>query len=188
MIKRIAIVGPESTGKSELAAALAAHYHTLWVREYAREYLNSLGRDNIYDDLLLIAKGQMRTEEDTVTKVGGDAKHRQKKPQTLNLNPETIFCDTNLTVIKIWSDFKYGKCDNWILNELKSRTYFLHLLTDIDLPWQADPQREHPHKRKELFEIYLNELKNQQVDFEIVSGIGAERLANAVSIIESRLR
>lgn len=190
MIKRIAIVGPEGTGKSELAAALAVHYHTQWVREYARQYLNSLGRDYIYDDLLQIAKGQMRTEEDTATEVGGDTNHGRTpnpKLETLNLKPQTIFCDTNLTVIKIWSEFKYDKCDDWILNELKSRTYFLHLLTDIDLPWQADPQREHPHKRKELFKIYLNELKNQQVDFEIVSGIGDERLANAIRIIESRI-
>lgn len=173
LIKRIAIIGPESTGKSELSEALALHYKTVWVKEYAREYLDTLGRDYVYNDLLKIAKGQMLIEDET-------AQHAQ----TRNPKPEIIFCDTNLIVIKIWSEFKYGKCDDWIVNEIKSRKYFLYLLTDIDLPWQPDPLREHPHKRKELLGIYVNELKNQQVDFEIVSGVGEARLKNAVRIID----
>ncbi|MEO8147307.1 MAG: ATP-binding protein [Bacteroidia bacterium] len=185
-IKRIAIVGPESTGKSELAEALALYYKTLWVREYAREYLNTLSRDYVYDDLLEMAKGQMLSEDETARMVGGDANHGESIVLR-QWQISGLFCDTNLTVIKVWSEFKYARCDEWILNEIKSRKYFLHLLTDIDLPWQPDPLREHPHERKELFEIYLNELKNQQVDFEIVSGVGDERLANAVRIIDSRL-
>jgi nicotinamide riboside kinase len=183
MIKCIAIVGPESTGKSELAAALASHYKTLWVPEYARAYLNSLSHEYNYNDLLAIAKMQMQNEDFFSEKIYEE----WKKLQTTNPKPQTMFCDTNLTVIKIWSEFKYGKCDDWITNEIKSRKYFLHLLTDIDLPWQPDPLREHPNERKELFEIYLNELKNQQVDFEIVSGIGDLRIENAIRIIEGRL-
>jgi nicotinamide riboside kinase len=183
-IKRIAIVGPESTGKSELSEALALHYKTVWVKEYAREYLNSLTRDYIYDDLLEIAKGQMLIEDEAVQKLQINVTLTEVE----EVKPQTIFCDTNLTVIKVWSEFKYGKCDKWILKEIKSRKYFLHLLTDIDLPWEPDLLREHPHERKELFDIYLNELKNQHMDFEIVSGLGEERLKNAIDIVEKWLK
>ena len=140
--------------------------------EYAREYLNSLSREYNFDDLLAIAKGQIQNEDFFFKQIYDDL----KKLQTQNPKSQTLFCDTNLTVIKIWSDFKYGKHDEWIANEIKSRKYFLHLLTDIDLPWQTDPLREHPNDRKELFDIYFNELKNQQVDFETVSGIGDARI------------
>jgi nicotinamide riboside kinase len=37
-IKKIAVVGPESTGKSTMSAYLAKHYDTIWVPEFARGY------------------------------------------------------------------------------------------------------------------------------------------------------
>jgi NadR type nicotinamide-nucleotide adenylyltransferase len=183
-VLKIAIVGPESTGKSELAAALAAHYKTPWVKEYAREYLTNLNRNYNYDDLLEIAKGQVLAEKKTI------------KNTTDNISPmgpdsygdrRLLFFDTNLTVVKIWSEYKYGICDEWITSEVKNRKYDLHLLTDIDLPWQADPLRENPDNRKELFDLYFNELKHQQVAFEIVKGLGTERIRNAITIIENLL-
>lgn len=180
-IKAIAIVGPESTGKSELSAALAGHYKTIWVKEFAREYLEGINRPYNYDDLLQIAKGQLKLEE--------EAKHKlvSSSPNS-DFKTPPIFCDTNLTVIKVWSEFKYQQCDTWILNQIKTRKYFLHLLTDIDLPWQDDPLREHPQQRRELFNIYYDELINQEADFEIVSGINDERILNAIHIIDSRMK
>ena len=167
-MKKIAIVGPESTGKSDLAAALALHYNSVWVKEYAREYLNNINRDYNYNDLQLIAEGQIKAEEEMLKKAN-----------------RILFCDTNLLVIKIWSEFKYGKCNEWILNSIKKRHYDYYLLTDIDLPWQPDPLREHPDKCKELFEIYFNELTGINAGFGVVSGTGNKRLNSAIELIKN---
>jgi len=171
MTKRIAITGPESTGKSELAEALAAHYQTVWVPEYAREYLDELHRAYNYEDILLIAKGQVKGEKEI-----------RKKANRF------LFVDTEMIVLKIWCEVKYGKCHPSILNRLSKQNYDLYLFTDIDLPWQPDPLREHPDKRRELFNLYLDELKKRNLPFEIVSGFGQKRLENAVMMIEKRFK
>ncbi|MCK4569489.1 MAG: ATP-binding protein, partial [Bacteroidales bacterium] len=95
---RIAITGPESTGKSELAEQLAKHFNTVWVPEYSREYLRELSRSYGYDDILSIAKGQFEGEERMATKASG-----------------LLFCDTDFIVNKIWCIDKFGKCHPWIL-------------------------------------------------------------------------
>lgn len=171
MTKRIAITGPESTGKSDLAKALAEHYRTVWVPEYAREYLNNLNREYNYEDILLIAKGQVKGEE-----------------EILEMANRFLFADTEMIVLKIWCEVKFGKCHPWILNRLANQNYDLYLFTDIDLPWQPDPLREHPDKRRELFKLYLDELKKQNLPFEIINGIGKKRLENAMDIIEKRFK
>ncbi len=165
-LKRIAIVGPESTGKTTLAKKLAEHYHTAWVPEYAREYLGSINHPYTYDDLLTIAKGQLAEEDRKATEV-----------------QDLLICDTNLVVIKVWCDFKYGKCHEWIEQGLKSRQYDLHLLMGIDFPWVADPQREHPESREELFEIYKRVLDNLGVNYTIISGQPQERVGQAIQAI-----
>ena len=166
MLKKIAITGPESTGKSDLAKALAKHYNTQWVPEYAREYIDNLNRPYRYEDIEQIARGQLKIE-------------KQKEATATSL----IICDTEFLVTKIWSEYVFGQCSQWILDQVKHHTYDLYLLTDIDLPWQDDPQREHPHKRQELFSIYKQELVNNGFDFRIVSGYGAKRINNAIKYI-----
>ena len=171
MIRRISITGPESTGKSELAARLAIHYKTAWVPEYAREYLARLDRAYERQDLLSIAQGQVEKEN----KKSGEAKRY-------------LFCDTDPLVIKIWSHFKYRQCDHRIESMVDDHVYQLYLLCDIDLPWVADPLREHPGRRKELFDLYLDELSRLGRPYGIIRGIGEERLSNAISIIESSFK
>ena len=90
-----------------------------------------------------------------------------------------------MVVIKIWSEFKYGSCDPAILKDLQERTYDLHLLTDVDLPWEDDPLREHPDKRQELFDLYESELKNSGVRYQKISGDYTARRAAALAIIDS---
>ena len=63
-IQKIVVLGPESTGKSTLCAALAAHYQTIWTPEYARAFLSKNGTKYTYDDLLTIAKGQIKNEDE----------------------------------------------------------------------------------------------------------------------------
>jgi len=164
---RIAITGPESTGKSELARALADHYETLWVPEFAREYLENIHRPYDENDILLIAKEQMRIEN-----------------KTLSLAKRFLFCDTEALVTKIWSIVKYGHCDPWIPEQINSNPHDLYLLCNIDLPWEEDPLREHPDKREYLLQLYVNELKANKLPYGLVSGFGVNRLQNAINIIE----
>jgi len=152
-----------------LASQLARHFHTLWVPEYARTYLENLDRPYKYEDILGIAKGQVAQIEKVSKKAGS-----------------YLFSDTEMTVTKIWCEFKYGKCHPWILEQLEKQDFDLYLLMDTDLPWEFDPQREHPGKRKELFDLYLKELLQRKVKFEIISGIGEKRFQKALEIINSK--
>jgi NadR type nicotinamide-nucleotide adenylyltransferase len=168
MIRNIAITGPESTGKSILSEQLASHYNTAWVPEYAREYLELLGKPYNEEDILHIAHGQLSHEDLQRSKANG-----------------YLFCDTELVVTKIWSEVKYKRCDPWILDTIASHRYELYLLCDIDLPWQYDPLREHPDQRQYLFDLYYNELKSRNYPFEVVRGTGPARLAHAVGLIDN---
>lgn len=166
-VRRVAIVGPECTGKTDLARFLASHYQTTWVPEFARTYLETLNRPYIKDDLTTIAAGQVQLENS----LAGQANR-------------FLFCDTNLVVIKIWSEFKYKALDSVILTLMQQQKYDLHLLTDIDLPWEDDPLREHPHQRQELFNLYEAELKNTKTKFTLIRGDYASRRAAAVRAVE----
>jgi NadR type nicotinamide-nucleotide adenylyltransferase len=165
--KRVAIIGPECTGKSELSKFLAQHYKTEWVPEYARAYIDNLRRPYNQNDLITIAHGQLRLEDEYA-----------RDANTF------LFCDTNLYVIKVWSMFKYGNCEKEILDQIANRRYDLYLLTYVDLPWEEDPLREHPTKRAELYNIYLNEMKNQSVPFVEIKGEREQRQATAIQAIE----
>ncbi len=118
-------------------------------------------------DLLNIAQGQMRIEDEFYR----DANH-------------VLICDTNLLVIKIWSDFVFGNCNAWILQEMTHRYYDLHLLTNIDIPWEEDPQREHPTKRKELYDLYKRELDLLKIPYVEICGDKTARLAQAIEAIQ----
>ena len=169
-VRRVAIVGPESTGKSEMSRRLAARYDTEWVPEYARFYLDRLDRNYGPGDLPKIARGQLAWEDQKAGRSNG-----------------LLFCDTNLIVIKIWSDHKYGTTDPWIEAELKNRRYDLFLLANTDLPWQPDSQREHPELRQYFFDKYKLYLKGHDLPYEIISGIADEREKCAIDAIKHRL-
>jgi NadR type nicotinamide-nucleotide adenylyltransferase len=166
-MKRVVITGPESTGKSWLAKNLAKHYDTVWVPEYARDYIASLKREYTQNDILYIAQQQLKLEQEQAQKANG-----------------LLFCDTSMLVTKIWSDFVFGSCPDWIEQQLDNHIYDLYLLCYIDTPWEEDPLREHPNKRKTLFSIYENELKQRDFPFEIITGLDTQRLNNAVHAIE----
>jgi len=170
-IKKVCVTGPECTGKSDLSKYLSEHFKTAWVEEYARAYLNKLNHPYQQSDLTKIAHGQLRMED-----------------EWLNESNRVMICDTNLLTIKIWSEFKYGRCDADIINRMNSRTYDLYLLCNIDLPWVADPQREHPDKREQLWSIYKNEVIKTGVPFVEISGDRSARTAKAVEAINTLLR
>ena len=170
MIKRIAITGPESTGKSWLAEKLASLYQTVWVPEYARQYIDGLSRPYNFDDILEIAKGQYDLEIEHALKAN-----------------KLLFSDTDFMVLKVWCEFKYQKNHPWIDEMILKHQYDLYLLCDIDLEWKPDPQREHPHLRQEIFNLYKKELTTRNLPYKIVSGRGEKRLRNAVSYVNLML-
>src|SRR5437868_419346 len=118
-VKKIVIIGPESTGKSTLCEQLANHYNTLWCPEYAREYLLKHGMDYNYDDLLTIARGQVALEEKFVEAVANIERQSGQMEGHLNADiaglsdsdtPRLLFIDTDMYVMKVWCEFVFGNC------------------------------------------------------------------------------
>lgn len=171
MIKKIAITGPESTGKTSLTKELAQHYNDVWVPEYARDYIARINRPYNEQDLHFIAEGQINT-------------YNEKVSEAKNF----LFSDTELIVIKIWFENAYKHCPQWILDAINKQGYDLYLLCDIDLPWTYDPQREHPHLRKYFFDLYKHELEIRGLPYKIISGSGTDRLENAVTAVDSKFK
>jgi NadR type nicotinamide-nucleotide adenylyltransferase len=171
--KKVVIIGPESTGKSSLSEALANHYHTKWCREYAREYLLENGKLYQFEDLLKIAHGQIALEDQLT-------ENPENSPQ------QFLFIDTDMYVMKIWSEFVFGNCHLWILEQIASRKYDFYLLCNTDLPWVKDELREYPdlETREKLFHIYKDHLINQNTPWAEISGVDEERLAGAVRVVD----
>lgn len=183
-IQKIVVLGPESTGKSTLCAALAAHYQTIWTPEYARSFLSKNGTKYTYDDLLTIAKGQIQKEEEALASLNKNTVD-QPTPKISN----KLILDTDMYVMKVWCEYVFNNCHHYILEQINQRSYDLYLLCDIDLPWTADEMREYPDAgpRIELFTIYRELLINQNTPWGIVSGTGKERTENAIQLIDQYL-
>ena len=178
-LQKIVVLGPESTGKSTLCAALAKHYQTIWCKEFAREYLINNGTKYTYENLLTIAKGQIANEEAAIEKV---------LTQINNGGTNKLIIDTDMYVMKVWSEYVFNNCDPFILEQINERNYDMYLLCDIDLPWISDEMREYPEElpRKELFLIYKDLLVNQTTPWAVISGLGDDRINNAIQSIEKQ--
>ncbi len=169
-IKKVAVIGPECTGKTDLSRFLASHFKTEWVQEYARAYLDKLNRPYDQSDLLKIAHGQLRLEDEW--------SQGAKK---------VLICDTNLIVIKVWSEDKFGNCDAEILKRMHERHYDLYLLTDIDVPWEEDPQREHPKRREHFLKVYQDEAAASKIPTVVISGPREQRRKSAIGAVDKIL-
>lgn len=163
---RIAITGSESSGKTTLAEQLALQTNSTWIPEYAREFLEQLNRPYTQNDLDIIAKGQLEAWK--------------------NAPVSTIqFFDTDMTVMKVWSDFKFGNCSPFILEALNLQTFDHYFLCQPDIEWEEDPLREHPQQREELFELYLAELTKRNLPFTIVGGTQEERMKMCLKVLST---
>jgi NadR type nicotinamide-nucleotide adenylyltransferase len=183
-IQKIVVLGPESTGKSSLCAALAAHYQTIWTPEYARQFLAEHGTKYSYDDLLTIAKGQIKNEDISIELL--DQKNAENQDQATT---NKLIVDTDMYVMKVWCEYVFNNCHHYILEQINQRSYDLYLLCDIDLPWAADEMREYPEAgpRLELFTLYKDLLINQKTPWGIVSGTRNQRTKNAIQLIDQLL-
>lgn len=170
-MRKIVIVGPESTGKSTLSAQLAAHYKTVWCPEFAREYLMEKGKNYSYDDLLNIAHGQLELENTMITEA----------------RDNFYFIDTDMYVMKVWCEVAFEKCHTWILKQIASRQYDLYLVCNVDLPWVKDELREYPDlaTRKKIFKMYKDLAITSGTPWAEISGDYGQRLQMAISVIDA---
>ncbi len=175
MLKKIVVIGPESTGKSSLCEQLTAHFKTAWVPEYARTFLEAYGPGYTYEDMFRIAEGQTKTEDEMAKRFLKTAEYNRQ-----------LFIDTDLYVVKVWSEFVFNRCDNRILSQIADRQYDLYLLCYTDLEWVADSLREYPdfETREKLFHFYKDAMINQSVPWIIIKGNHNERLQLAIDAVD----
>lgn len=164
----VGITGPESTGKTTLAASLARSLQGVWIPEFARLYLEKKpGAGYSFFDFLAIGRAQMQHQILLQTQGKG-----------------LVILDADHTVIKIWALEKYGHLPP-LLEELYDKCRCdLHLLCYPDLPWQPDPLRESPHIRLALFEKYEALLKEEGKPYAVIKGTGLSRLEQAKSLLQ----
>lgn len=168
MIKKIVITGPESSGKTTLARQLAQVLSTSWVPEYARTFIDQLERPYEEHDLLKIAEGQLGSEDEQASKA-----------------KEFLICDTDLLTIKIWSEYRYQRCDQAILEMIDQRYYDAYLLVHPDIPWTFDPQRENPNDRNQLFLLYQQNLDFYKKRYFEIKGTVPMRLKMALQYLST---
>ena len=172
---KVVLFGPESTGKTTLSKHLARHYNSVWVQEYAREYLqnkwNNERKTCESSDLLPIAIGQMKLENDLAKKTDS-----------------VLICDTDLLETKVYSEAYYsGICDPILEKYALENTYDMYFLTYIDTPWEADDLRDKPNERLQMFKAFENALIKYNRPYVLLKGDRIERLKTAVEHIDKLL-
>ncbi|MBT8245611.1 ATP-binding protein [Winogradskyella sp.] len=172
---KVVLFGPESTGKTTLSRQLARHYNSVWVPEYAREYLQSKWNNERKTcepkDLLPIAIGQMKLENDLA-----------KKTDTV------LICDTDLLETKVYSEAYYkGVCHPALDKYAQENSYDLYFLTYIDTPWEADDLRDKPDERERMFKAFESALKQYNKPYILLKGKKNERLEKAIFHIDKLL-
>lgn len=157
---KIAVVGPESTGKSTMVQYLSKMFDSAYTPEYARYYCKNLQNQYSLQDETNMFYGQIALEEAI----------------TSQLRNNILICDTTILTVKIWCDHLFKHTPEEVISEIHQRRYDLYLLMDIDLPWENDPLRDFPDQREYFMAVWEKELDNLNARYEIISGIGNERL------------
>ncbi|MBL7919070.1 MAG: ATP-binding protein [Bacteroidia bacterium] len=167
-IIKIAVIGAESTGKSELCEVLAKYYNTVWVPEYAREYFND---SDIYNytlqDLVTIAKKQIENENIFLKKAN-----------------KFLFCDTTLITLKIWAELEFNQTPEFILENVSKVKYDHYFLMTNEVPWMQDVQRQNKFSRNMIFNMNKVELEKLKAPYNVINGLNDERSNNAIKLID----
>jgi len=163
---KIVVTGPESSGKTSLAQQLAENLRAPWVPEFARPYVEWLGRPYERKDLKSIARGQSLWENWYASQAG-----------------PYLVCDTDWTVLQIWEKYRFDGATTWQQGYLPAAPADLYFLCAPDFPWKHDPLREHPEEQEALFEMYLKLLEEKGLSFRILEGPLAERLSEAIGFL-----
>ncbi|NDV47257.1 ATPase [Paludibacter sp. 221] len=170
-MNRIAIIGPESTGKSELTKKMAGHYGAPWVEEYAREYIQQLDKPYDFSDVLAIAQKQVEQELFYEKEYTGTS--------------EYVFFDTELIITKVWFEYCYHTTPDFVEERIQKGFFDFYLLCYPDLPWEADPVREHGDDRDFFFDWYKREIEKLGKPYAIVKGEGECRFQNALNALNA---
>ena len=175
-ILRVVLYGPESTGKTTLVKQLATHYDTVYVKEFARDYLQKKWdkKKEICDksDLPVIANGQIELENQSILKAR-----------------KVIFCDTNILITRVWSETHFdGYCDPKIIQYCNNFIYDFYLLTGIDVPWKKDDLRDSPNNRQKMFDYYKNQLDKLEENYVFLEGDKYERLKRAILEVDKLIK
>jgi len=171
-VRRVALLGPESTGKSVLAEQLAERFHTTWVPEYGREYTahmdSVLARIQPADFMAIALEHARRVDAATRTA------------------DRVLFLDTDALTTAVWSEWYLGECAPELWACVDRQMLDFSLLLEPDLPWEDDGTREFPQRRAEHFDRLRHELERRRWDYAIIRGRGEQRLAQAISAILAR--
>jgi len=166
---KIAISGPESTGKTEIAKQLAQYFAGQWIPEFAREYIEKLNRRYTYEDVCVIAEQQIV---------------EQNRFENEN-SPGFVFFDTDLIITKVWFEYCFGKVPELVTSQLNKNYFDFYLLCYYDLEWMPDPVREHGDDRQFFFNLYKAEIEKTGKPYAIVSGKGELRIENAIKALNN---
>ena len=168
---KIAIVGPESTGKSTISSALAKHYQTVWVPEYARYYCEGLTAPCTMQDELNMFYGQVALEK------------AMEVVATNNL----LICDTTFLTVKIWSDYQLGETPQIVLDAIQNHRYDFYVLLKNDIPWEPDPLRDFENMGDYFMDVWRTELNSINAKYNEVGG-QENRLKNVINAVDYYLK
>lgn len=170
--KKIVLYGPESTGKSTLSRKLAQNYNTIYIEEFARDYLQEKYNRNqqaaSYDDIMPIAIGQRMAENTAIDRA-----------------TDYLFCDTDVLETYVYCKAYFDKVPDELLKAVHSSQYDLYLLMDIDTPWTNDDLRDRPEDRKLFFNLFKMALDEFDKPYYLISGLGDTRLKNALKALQT---
>lgn len=173
-MKRVVLIGSESTGKTTLAQRLAAHYRARWVPEFVREYADRKGGRLEFSDHGPIARGQMALEDAYRSRASED-------------HESLLIQDTDLLSTAVYCAHYYGHCPRWIQEAARERAPDLYLLLDIDLPWVPDPQRDRGHMRADMQALFRDAVERSGAPFVVIAGDAETRFGAARTAIENLL-
>lgn len=147
---------------------MATRLNAVLIPEYARSYVEQLGRPYTYRDVENIARHQIQQEGELSALAGNGI----------------IVMDTWLILTKVWFDVVYGEVPVWIEEHIRSSRINLFLVCRPDLPWIADQVRENGGEMRDvLFKRYCDEIMHYGFNYEIVEGEGETRWMNAMRLI-----
>jgi len=166
--RRVVVTGSESTGKTTLAARLAAHLGTVWTPEYARVYLDAKATPLDPSDIEPIARGQRELEDDAARRAN-----------------RVLIQDTDLLSTCVYSEHYHGGCPPGVRRALRPPD--LYLLLGIDVPWVPDPQRDRGHMREQMHALFRDAVSASGAPFVEITGDWEDRFRRAVSAVEGLL-
>lgn len=161
---KVGIVGPESTGKSMLAAELACRLDGIYIEEYARTYVANLERSYTYDDVCAIAQHQV-------------------EEMSQDYGNKTVLFDTELIITKVWFEAVYKRCPTFVGQAQAACPMDYYLICYPDIEAEPDPLRENLDKREYYYDWYVREVQATGIPYTIIRGTGEERIQRALEAL-----